>query len=83
MSISSYEGGRDENGKRVIKYFCLDVDKSSHSAKDCADAISVSMKKLRVAGLEIHTFEFHAITGDTGGGGTVQHIHPPLVENAR
>ena len=39
--------GQDENGNKVIKNFCLDVDKSNHSAKDCAEAISMSIKRLR------------------------------------
>ena len=71
----------DEHGNRVIKYFCLDVDKSSHSAKDCADAIHQTVKKLYMAGLDPNSIEIISITGDTGGGGAVQHIHPPLKEN--
>jgi len=73
--------GQDENGNKVIKNFCLDVDKSNHSANDCAEAISMSIKRLRAAGLDTNTVEFFAITGDSGGGGAVQHIHPPLVAN--
>ena len=72
--------GLDQHGNRVIKYFCLDVDKSSHSAKDCADAIKLSVKKLYMAGLPT-SIEIISITGDTGGGGAVQHIHPPLIAN--
>ena len=73
--------GRDKQGQRVIKYFCLDIDRSNHSAKDCAGAIKIGIKRLEVAGLDISMIEFHVITGDTGGGGAVQHIHPLLVAN--
>ena len=72
--------GLDQHGNRVIKYFCLDVDKSSHSAKDCADAIKLSVKKLYMAGLPT-SIEIISITGDTGGGGAVQHIYLPLIVN--
>ena len=57
--------GRDDDGNRVIKNFCLDVDKSSHGSKDCASAIAMSIKKLKVAGLDTSNVEFHAITGDS------------------
>ena len=74
--------GRDKDGNRVLKYFCLDVDKSNHLAKYCAEAIKMTIKRLKVASLDTSSIVFHAITGDTGGGGAVQHIHPPLKENA-
>ena len=44
--------GHDSNGKWVIKIFCLEVDKSNHATKDCASAIKISVKKLKIAGLD-------------------------------
>ena len=72
--------GKDDDGNRVIKHFCLDVDKSSHSAVGCANATKTSLNKLEMAGLDLSTIIIHVITGDTGGGGTVQHIHGKLIE---
>ena len=45
---------------------------------DCASAINVTIKKLKIAGLNMSNITFHAITGDSGGGSAVQHIHPAL-----
>jgi hypothetical protein len=73
--------GRDKGGKRVLKNICLDVDKSNHAAKDCASAIKMSVKKPKITGLDILSITFHAITGNSGGGGVVQHIHPLLKMN--
>ena len=74
--------GLDDQGNKVLKYFCLDIDRSNHSAKDCAAAIKMSINKLEKAGLNTSQIEFYTITGDTGGGGAVQHMHPPLVSIA-
>jgi hypothetical protein len=63
--------GRDSNDKQVIKNFCLDVDNSNHAAKDCASAIKISVEKLKIAGLDMTNIQFHAITGNSGGGGAV------------
>ena len=68
----------DKDGNRIIKYFCLDVDMSNHSAKDCASAIKLSLNKLTMAGLDLSKIKVFVITGDSGGGGAVQNIHPPL-----
>ena len=70
----------DRNGTSIIKYFFLDVDKSNHTAKDCASVIQVSLKRLVMGGLDLSNTSVHAILGDTGGKGAVQNIHPPLKE---
>ena len=72
---------RDKHGRRIIKRFCLDVDKSSHAALNCAAAIKESLSKLNMAGLDLSSISIISITGDSGGGGAVQHIHPPLIDN--
>ena len=68
-------------GNRIIKRFCLDVDQSSHNAVGCANAVKTSTTKLEMGGLDLATIIFHAITGDKGGGGAVQHIYGPLISN--
>ena len=73
--------GKDEYGNRVLKHFCLDIDTSGHSSKDCADAIKDSIEKLRLAGLDTDKVTIVAITSDSGGGGAVQYIHPYLKMN--
>ena len=63
--------GFDREGNRVIKYFCLDIDKSGHHLKDCASAIKYSVTKLELSGLDTSKVRFICITGNTGGGGAV------------
>ena len=38
--------GLADQGNKVLKYFCLDIDRSNHSAKDCAAAIKNSRIEL-------------------------------------
>ena len=64
----------------IVKRFCLDVDKSSHTAVNCADGVKTSMTKLGMAGLNLASIIIKMISGDTGGGGAVQNIHPKLTE---
>ena len=49
------------------KYFCLDVDKSNHSAKDCVEAIQMSIRKFKKAGIDTSSINFHAFTDGAGG----------------
>ena len=53
--------GWDSNGKRVIKNFCLNVDKSNHAVKDYASAIKISVKNLNIAGLDMTNIRFHEL----------------------
>ena len=73
-------GRLEDQGNKVLKYFCLDIDRSNHSAKDCAAAIKMSINKLEMAGLNISEIVLFVITGNTGGYGASQHIHPLLVQ---
>ncbi|KAL7528603.1 hypothetical protein ACHAWF_007143, partial [Thalassiosira exigua] len=70
------------HGNRVIKYFCLNVCKTGHAGKDCANAIKKSIEKLEHAGLDTSVYEFCAITGDASGGGAVQNVYPLLQGNS-
>ena len=71
---------RNDDGDRIVKRFCLDVDKSSHTVVDCADAVKTSTNKRGMAGLNLAVIIINMISGDTGGGGAVQNIHPKLIE---
>ena len=63
--------GCNRKGNRVMKYFCLNIDKSSHGSTGCASAIKHSVTKLKLSGLNTSKIRFICITGDAGGGGAV------------
>ena len=54
---------------------------NKESSNDCANVIQISVKKLKVAGLDTSEIEFRAATGDSGGGGAIHTIHGPLKAN--
>ena len=60
----------------MIKYFCLDIDKSDHGSKDYVSAISQSVMKLELSGLDTSKVKFIFISG----GGAVQYMFPLLKE---
>ncbi len=70
--------GIDKNGTQCLKYFWLDMDKSSHISWDYAATIKKLVTKLKEAGLNLSDIKFFVIIGDSGGGGAVQHTHPLL-----
>ena len=74
--------GKNENDDWTIKFHCVDVDSSGHSAKEAAHAVKVSTEELLSILNEI-TDETETkitfITGDAGGGAAVQHIHKELI----
>eukprot|EP00984_Skeletonema_dohrnii_P034508 scaffold33580_cov171-Skeletonema_dohrnii-CCMP3373.AAC.1 len=66
--------GKDKEGREIIKFHCIDVDTSNHSGEDCAAAIKKSVEVF--TGRE--NVEVVAITGDAGGGASVQSLLPHL-----
>jgi len=66
--------GKDKLGNDTIKFHCIDVDTSNHSEEDCAKAIKKS--------LEFFTgrdgFGIIEMTGDAGGGSSVQSLLPHM-----
>ena len=60
--------GLADQGNKVLKYFCLDIDRSNHSAKDCAAAaaIKMSINTLKMADINTSEIEVFVITVDAG-----------------
>ena len=76
--------GLDENGdwNWTTKFHCVDVDSSGHSAEEAAYAVKVSTEELLSILNEIiedAKVEIYSITGDSGGGATVHHLHKELI----
>ena len=76
--------GFDEDGNWTIKYHCLDVDISGHSAKEAAEAVQKSIKifieVLQDIVGEAVTVELADLCCDSGGGAAAHRLHPALVE---
>jgi hypothetical protein len=68
---------KDKNGKNVLRHFNLDLDKGGHTTVEAANAISKSLKALHLEEVDV---EFFFICGDSGGGASVQALHPRLIE---
>ena len=69
--------GRDKDGNRIVKTFCLDFDSCGHSTDEAVDGLITSLKRLQMLcpGVKIV-----AISGDAGGGGAVQYLYERLLE---
>ena len=57
----------------------INIDSGSHTAKGRADAIKKSVN-VYLGGIS-DDIEVYSATGDSGGGGAIQHIHPKLIAN--
>ena len=54
---------RNDDGDRIVKRFCLDVDKISHTAVECADVVKTSTTKLgNKAGLNLSSVIINVIS---------------------
>jgi len=63
------------------QFFCLDVDIGEHSAESAANAIRMSVNDSWATLKEFvgdRKVVMECITGDSGGGAAVQHLHPKL-----
>jgi hypothetical protein len=69
----------EKTGRRYIRRFNLDIDEAGHKTKEVVDAIALSLTVLGIGVQEVD-FILSNITGDRGGGGAVQSIHPELVK---
>lgn len=70
-------------GDHTIDFLCLNVDSAGHSTEDASSAIasdvSALLEILRIfLGPEV---KLSVITGDAGGGASVQNLHPALMKN--
>ena len=76
--------GRDENDMWTVKFYCLDIDSSGHSAEEAASAIKLSTDDFlellneMIPGVDV---KINLLTGDSGGGAAAQHIHPVLIRD--
>ena len=68
---------RDEEGNRIIRRFCIDVDTCGGSAEEICQAILKSINRVKTL---LPNLKIVSITGDSGGGGKVQGIFDRLVE---
>ena len=83
VKLLSYPSKKD-NGSLTISHLCLNVDSAGHSAEEASDAIAKSVSfytdilKGLNGGKEV---KLSVITGDSGGGASVQQLHPKLINN--
>jgi hypothetical protein len=68
-------------GEHTIDFLCLNVDSAGHTTEEASSAISTDVEEL----LEIlrqflgPDVKLLVITGDAGGGASVQNLHPALI----
>jgi hypothetical protein len=83
VKLLSYPTKKDD-GSLTISHLCLNVDSAGHSADEASDAIAKSVSfytdilKEQNDGKEV---KLSVITGDSGGGASVQQLHPKLITN--
>lgn len=65
----------DAKTEKTIKFHCVDVDSSFHDAQGCADAIKKSLEVFT----ESTDIKITCLTGDAGGGASVQNLLPALL----
>jgi len=67
--------GRDNKGKRCLKFFCPSIDSAGHTSMESAEAVNNVVSRLFSAmGIEVV-----AATADAGGGGSIDNIRPELI----
>jgi len=71
-------GVTDKDGNPTIGHLALDVDTCGKSSAEIAAAIKKSVAPIK--SLLRPDIKINGLTGDSGGGGAVQHIHPKLIE---
>ncbi len=70
---------RTSTGELSIGNFCLDVDSGGHTTVGAADAITLSVTPfLTILNRFLGDVKLSVITGDAGGGASVQNLHPAL-----
>ena len=75
--------GKDAAGRNTLKFHCIDVDIGGHTADAAANAVKISLDTF-MAILKSKLGEdvrISVITGDSGGGASVQRLHPALIQN--
>ena len=70
---------RTSTGDLSIGNFCLDVDSGGHTTDDAANAIALSVTPFfAILNRFLGDVKLAVITGDAGGGASVQNLHPAL-----
>ena len=59
--------GRDSNGNRTIKFFCLSIDLAGHHAVEAAKAVKNAIQQLFID----EDIKVVAATSDSGGGSSI------------
>ena len=67
--------GKIDNQRR-IKYFCPSIDSSGHTALEAAQAVKLVFERFLGDGVVV----VHCASGDAGGGASIQHLHPKLID---
>lgn len=71
---------KKDDGSLTVNFLCLNIDSAGHSALEASHAISHEVQFIldalsRYVG---HNVNLSVITGDAGGGASVQNLHPAL-----
>ena len=70
---------RTSTGELSIGNFCLDVNSGGHMTDDAANSIALSVTPFfAILNRFLGDVKLAVITGDTGGGASVQNLHPAL-----
>ena len=67
--------GQDIDGNRTIKFFCPSIDSAEHHAVEAAEAVQNVIQRLFMD----EDIQVVAATPNSGGGSSIQNIHPELV----
>mmetsp|Transcript_31076 Transcript_31076/g.74102 ORF Transcript_31076/g.74102 Transcript_31076/m.74102 type:complete len:1200 (+) Transcript_31076:150-3749(+) len=81
VKIVSWAGYDEVTAERVIKFFCLDVNKSDKTALGAAAAVKESLDVLKAAGLDgENELMYESLTADNGGGAGREILQPKLMD---
>jgi hypothetical protein len=79
VKIALWSGYDSRTRSKTIKRRTINIDSGSHTAKGCANTIKKSIN-VYLGGIS-DDIKVYSATGDAGGGGATQHIHPKLIAN--
>ena len=79
VKLLSFPAKKDD-GSLTINFLCLNIDSAGHSASEASHAIAGDVNFILEALSEYvgHKVGLSVITGDAGGGASVQNLHPAL-----
>ena len=68
--------GYDSDGNMTIKFFCPSIDRAGHKGQSAAEGVKAILDRF----LGDEDIEAHVITGDAGGGASVQNLVTELAK---